>query len=105
MSDLLRGNKKCVYLNFKYSAWSGYYQDEIQRQFYPGYEQTRNLFYRIIHADANSIAAVIEAIKPKEAIIGIHKDKEASITDLNISEELKNKVIPERLSLHWIKVN
>jgi len=93
-----------------YATWSGYYQDETQRQLYPGYAKIRALFSNIIdihtpgHADVGTIAQVIETLHPKDAIIGIHKDKTASLTALNISEEMKSKIVPDRLNLSWITV-
>lgn len=44
------------------------------------------------HADRQTIAEVINAVAPKSAIIGIHKEKDATLKDLGISEKMKEKI-------------
>ena len=81
-----------------YSAWDGYYKDPEQAKANPFYKQFRNAFDNVVdihtsgHADRETIARVITAINPKEAIIGIHKDPGTSLKSLDLPEELKAKV-------------
>lgn len=81
-----------------YSAWDGYYKDPEQAKANPFYKQFRDAFDNVVdihtsgHADRETIARVITAISPKEAIIGIHKDPGTSLKSLDLPEELKAKV-------------
>ena len=81
-----------------YSAWDGYYKDPEQAKANPFYKQFRDAFDNVVdihtsgHADRETLAKVITAINPKEAIIGIHKDPGTSLKSLDIPEELKAKV-------------
>ncbi len=81
-----------------YSAWDGYYKDPEQAKANPFYKQFRDAFDNVVdihtsgHADRETIARVITAISPKEAIIGIHKDPGTTLKSLDIPEELKAKV-------------
>lgn len=81
-----------------YSAWDGYYKDPEQAKANPFYKQFRDAFDNVVdihtsgHADRETIARVITAISPKEAIIGIHKDPGTTLKSLDIPEELKTKV-------------
>ena len=45
------------------------------------------------HADRKTIKQVIETVNPKEAIIGIHKDKGQTLESLELGDEIKNKII------------
>jgi ribonuclease J len=45
------------------------------------------------HADRKTIKQVIEAVNPKEAIIGIHKDKGQNLKSIELCEELQEKII------------
>lgn len=80
-----------------YSAWDGYYKDPEQAKANPFYKQFRDAFDNVVdihtsgHADRETIARVITAISPKEAIIGIHKDPGTSLKSLDIPDELKAK--------------
>ena len=81
-----------------YSAWDGYYKDPEQAKANPFYKQFRDAFDNVVdihtsgHADRETIARVITAISPKEAIIGIHKDPGTTLKSLDIPDDLKAKV-------------
>lgn len=81
-----------------YSAWDGYYKDPEQAKANPFYKQFRDAFDNVVdihtsgHADRETLAKVITAISPKNAIIGIHKDPGTSLKSLDLPEELKAKV-------------
>ena len=91
-----------------YSAWDGYYQLPEQIETNPGYSQMRSLFKNVVdihtsgHADRKTIEKVIKTVHPREAIIGIHKEANASLGSLNLPEELKDKIVPDRLQLDYI---
>ena len=91
-----------------YSAWDGYYQLPEQIETNPGYSQMRSLFKNVVdihtsgHADRKTIEKVIKTVHPREAIIGIHKEANASLDSLNLPEELKDKIVPDRLQLDYI---
>lgn len=82
-----------------YSSWDGYYKDPEQVAINPRYKQFRDMFDNVVdlhtsgHADRNTLARVINTIHPKESIIGIHKDPDTSLRSLDISDELKKKLI------------
>lgn len=70
-----------------YSNWDGYYKIPEQVENSPAYSNFRKLFSNVVdihtsgHADWRTLKRVIETIKPKE-VIGIHKEKSASIESL-----------------------
>lgn len=93
-----------------YSTWEGYYTIPEQVEANPEYKKIRDMFTNVVdihtsgHADAGTITEVIKTVNPREAIIGIHKDKETSLTSLTLPEELMGKIIPERMELDYITV-
>ena len=93
-----------------YSAWDGYYKLSKQIEQNSGYSQVRSLFTNIVdihtsgHADRHTIENVIKKVCPREAIIGIHKEANSTLCSLNLPEELKNKIIPDKLQLDYISV-
>ena len=82
-----------------YSSWDGYYKDPEQVAVNPSYKQFREMFDNVVdlhtsgHADRETLARVITVINPKESIIGIHKEPDTSLKSLDISDELKAKVL------------
>ena len=84
---------------FIYSSWDGYYKDPEQVRVNPRYKMFRDAFQNVVdihtsgHADRKTIKQVIETVNPKEAIIGIHKDKGQTLESLNLSEEFMNKIV------------
>ena len=94
-----------------YSCWNGYYKIEEQVENNGRYAAIRNMFMNCVdvhtagHAECKTIERVINATQPHDAIIGIHKDADASLSNLNIPDDLKAKIIPENNSLEWIWVN
>ena len=71
-----------------YSSWDGYYKDPEQVKVNPRYKMFRDAFQNVVdihtsgHADRKTIKQVIETVNPKEAIIGIHKDKGQTLESL-----------------------
>lgn len=94
-----------------YSVWKGYYEKEEQVRLNPQYKAMRDLFlsdhiYDIHssgHADRETIAETIKSLNPQEAIIGIHKEPESSLHSLDISEDLKRKIIQDDKTVEWVK--
>ena len=84
---------------FIYSSWDGYYKDPEQVKVNPRYKLFRDAFQNVVdihtsgHADRKTIKQVIETVNPKEAIIGIHKDKGQTLESLELGDEIKNKII------------
>lgn len=81
-----------------YSNWDGYYKIPEQAECNPAYKNFRKLFPNVVdihtsgHADRETLKQVIEIINPKEEIIGIHKDKDATLESLNLTENLITKI-------------
>lgn len=81
-----------------YSNWDGYYKIPEQIEHNKAYKNFRELFPNVVdihtsgHADRETLKKVIETINPKEQIIGIHKDKDASHKELGLPESLASKV-------------
>lgn len=84
---------------FIYSTWDGYYKNPVQVENNVRYKDFHEAFTNVVdihtsgHADRKTITKVIETINPKEAIIGIHKEADQSLESLNLSEELKKKIV------------
>ena len=82
-----------------YSSWDGYYKDPEQVMLNPRYKLFREAFHNVVdihtsgHADRQTIEEVIETVNPQRAIIGIHKDAGQTLESLNLSEELKQKIV------------
>ena len=63
------------------------------------YSLFRNIFHNVVdihtsgHADRKTIQKVIETVNPKQAIIGIHKEKGQTLASLPLSDELKGKLL------------
>ena len=74
-----------------YSNWDGYYKIPEQVEHNKSYKAFRDLFPNVVdihtsgHADRATLKQVIETINPKE-VIGIHKDKDATIKSLYLSK-------------------
>lgn len=75
-----------------YSTWDGYYKDPAQVEQNPGYKRFRESFHNVVdihtsgHASRQTIKEVIITVHPKEAAVGIHKDKNQSLDSLNIKD-------------------
>jgi len=56
------------------------------------------------HASKETLEKVCEAVKPNAAIIPIHKNAGADFRALDISEELKNRVVEQTISIDGIDI-
>ena len=101
------GKENCYLI---YSAWQGYYNENL-KAYNEDFVALRQLFDKenIInihtsgHADRATLERVIEIVQPKEAIIGIHKESNASLKDLNLSEAMKAKIVGKDYCPDYIK--
>ena len=86
-----------------YSSWDGYYKDPEQVKVNPQYLMFREQFHNVVdihtsgHADRQAIKDVIETVNPKQAVICIHKDKDQTLDSLDLSEDLKKKIVNQTL--------
>ena len=85
-----------------YSSWDGYYKDPEQVKVNPSYQLFRSLFHNVVdihtsgHADRKTIEEVIKIVNPRKAVVCIHKEKGLSLESLNLSEEIKKKIVNEK---------
>ncbi|HPU62555.1 MAG TPA: MBL fold metallo-hydrolase [Mobilitalea sp.] len=83
-----------------YSMWEGYLDPKMKAydkklaDFLKPYEPDRVLkLHTSGHATTKCIEEVISAVNPNKAIIPIHTENKAAFTDLNISEDLKQRIV------------
>ena len=68
-----------------YSSWDGYYKIPEQVKVNPMYKMFRDSFNNVVdihtsgHADRETIRKVIEIVNPKEDVIVIHREADASL--------------------------
>jgi mRNA degradation ribonuclease J1/J2 len=103
-NEWLREIGNVVNLNdalFIYCQFSGYInQDhkafsESTYNFVHRYDWKIEQLHTSGHASKETLAAVCETVNPRYAIIPIHRDAKSDFCSLNISQELKDKVITE----------
>ena len=68
-----------------YSSWDGYYKIPEQVDVNPRYKEFRDSFNNVVdihtsgHADRDTIKKVIDIMNPKDEVIVIHKEADASL--------------------------
>ena len=68
-----------------YSSWDGYYKIPEQVEVNPKYKKFRDSFNNVVdihtsgHADRDTIKKVVEIVNPKDEVIVIHKEADASL--------------------------
>ena len=68
-----------------YSSWDGYYKIPEQVDVNPKYKEFRDSFNNVVdihtsgHADRDTIKKVIDIVNPKDEVIVIHKEADASL--------------------------
>ena len=83
-----------------YSLWEGYLNPEKEAcnqdwvDFFAPYKESGQFvdLHTSGHATPEMLARVIEAVEPQEAIIPMHTENAEGFKQLNISEELKERV-------------
>lgn len=93
-----------------YSQFSGYlnpnhpaHKDELIA-FVNKYQWAFKALHTSGHATQETLEKVCNAINPRLAIIPIHKDARADFRHLNISEELKSKVVEKSMSVDDVEI-
>lgn len=105
--DLL-GQENCHLI---YSMWSGYYDGSVPSAVNSKIVEFRKLFdadniiylHTSGHATTDTLEKVICTLSPRDAIVGIHKDTNASLTMLNLPKELLQRIVPDNLQLPYIE--
>ena len=68
-----------------HSSWDGYYKTPEQVKVNPMYKMFRDSFNNVVdihtsgHADRDTIKKVIDIVNPKDEVIIIHKEADASL--------------------------
>ena len=82
--------------------WHGYIQPNTEHtnesyvQFLEHFDKTQiQMLHTSGHASPSCIKELIEMVNPREGIIGIHKEDGTSLTTLDLSDDMKRKIIPE----------
>ena len=84
---------------FIYSQFKGYITEGSPAYSHEAYEFVHSYGWKFEylhtsgHASKDTIAKVCRLVNPRSAIIPIHKEKGSDFTSLDISDELKNKVV------------
>ena len=84
---------------FIYSQFKGYITDGSPAysheadEFVHSYGWSLKYLHTSGHASKDTIAKVCRLVNPRSAIIPIHKEKGSDFMSLDISDELKNKVV------------
>ena len=97
------GRKKGRELCMKGNLTLGYYKDPEQVKINPSYQIFRSLFHNVVdihtsgHADRKTIEEVIKIVNPKKAVVCIHKEEGQSLESLNLGEEIKKKIVNEKM--------
>ena len=85
-----------------YSMWQGYIQPNTEHtnesyiQFLGNFDKTQiQMLHTSGHASPSCIKELIEMVNPREGIIGVHKEDGTSLTTLDLSDDMKRKIIPE----------
>ena len=95
---------------FIYSMWNGYIDNEktpnkeyikLQNRF--GTNEIKRL-HTSGHATVKTLIDVCEAVKPRLAIIPIHRDADTDFTSIDISTELKNRVVTSDGAIEGIDI-
>lgn len=95
------GRENCYLI---YSMWKGYYtnpkccsENIIQlRSLFPA--ENIEYIHTSGHADCHTLEYVIRLANPSDAIIGIHKEAGTSLTQLELPEDLKARIVPDSVN-------
>lgn len=94
-----------------YSMWKGYYDgapEQINANVVAMREAFKDYVYDLHtsgHATGKDLAKVCSIIKPRLAILPIHRDSESNYKLLNIPQELKDRVYTESTTVDDIRIN
>ena len=99
------GQENCLLI---YSMWSGYIKSgKNQNQEYVNLYNmfdNRESLHTSGHASAYTLAKLCNTVNPQAAIIPIHSEQSDNFSNLDISEELKSKVITATTTVGGIEI-
>lgn len=88
-----------------YSQYKGYLEDQPKLQeFVKLFGNNMAYVHTSGHATRKTLAKICSIVNPSTAIIPIHKDADANFLSLNISDELKGKVVGESVIRNGIDI-
>ena len=88
-----------------YSQYKGYLNDQPRLQeFVKMFGCDVKYVHTSGHATRKTLAKICSMANPKSAIIPIHKDADSDLRTLDISDDLKNKVVDSTAEVHGIKI-
>ena len=88
-----------------YSQYKGYLNDQPKLQeFVKMFECNVEYVHTSGHATRKTLAKICSMANPKAAIIPIHKDADSDLRTLDISDDLKNKVVDSTAEVNGIKI-
>lgn len=88
-----------------YSQYKGYLNDQPKLQeFVKMFECNVDYVHTSGHATRKTLAKICTIVNPKSAIVPIHKASDADLRTLDISDELKNKVVDSTAIINEIRI-
>ena len=88
-----------------YSQYKGYLENQPKLQeFVKLFGNNMAYVHTSGHATRKTLAKICSIVNPSTAIIPIHKDADANFLSLNISDELKGKVVGESVTRNGIEI-
>ena len=88
-----------------YSQYKGYLNDQPKLQeFVKMFECNVEYVHTSGHATRKTLAKICTIVNPKSAIVPIHKASDADLRTLDISDELKNKVVDSTAIINEIRI-
>ena len=90
---------------FVYSQYKGYLDDQPKLQeFVQMFGDNMTYVHTSGHATKKTLAKVCTILNPKTAIVPIHKDEASNFRILDISDDLKNKVVTSDVVMNDISI-
>ena len=88
-----------------YSQYKGYLNDQPKLQeFVKMFECNVEYVHTSGHATRKTLAKICTIVNPKSAIVPIHKASDGDLRTLDISDELKNKVVDSTAIVNEIRI-
>ena len=88
-----------------YSQYKGYLNDQPKLQeFVKMFECNVEYVHTSGHATRKTLAKICTIVNPKSAIVSIHKASDGDLRTLDISDELKNKVVDSTAIVNEIRI-
>ena len=88
-----------------YSQYKGYLNDQPKlKEFVKMFECNVEYVHTSGHATRKTLAKICTIVNPKSAIVPIHKASDGDLRTLDISDELKNKVVDSTAIVNEIRI-